>query len=186
VIFDTKEKGFTIVELMVVFIIFGIILAISFVGFKDNQQKVILDSTAFKLVANIRKQQSIAGLYDASCVDSENYKYGHGIYFTTIKKGKGVYILFSDCDGDNYITKPSPWDTAESIPFPSGVVQIESISVDGNLISELNIVFNPPGPSVIINGLLENSTAIIKINLISDTLKTKTITVNKVGMIDID
>jgi prepilin-type N-terminal cleavage/methylation domain-containing protein len=181
--FSEKEKGMTIAEMMAVLFIIAIILTVVLVGYRQNQQKIVLDSAALKLAADIRKQQSIAGLDDTSpgCVHGEDYKYGYGIYLNTSKRG--IYLVFSDCDGNNARTTTSPSDPTASTYFPVGV-QIDSINVDGFSTNELYVVFNPPGPSVIINGSSSIKTAVIKIRLTNSPSIMKTITINNVGMID--
>jgi type II secretory pathway pseudopilin PulG len=173
--FRKKEKGMTIVEMMVVFFIIAVILSISFIGYRQNQQKTVLNSAAFELAGNIRKQQSIVGLDDASCGNPRpvGYKYGYGISLDISNKAK--YYLFSDCDGNGF---RDGLETGKEIIFPSEVILQGIMSA-----SPLNIVFYPPGPSVMING--ESATAVIVIQLESDPLIKRTITINAVGMIDV-
>ena len=73
----------------------------------------------------------------------------------------------------------------ETVKFEKGV-ETKSLNPGGN---NLDIVFVPPDPSVFINeegiGLPPDS-AIITVRLEKDILKTKTVIVNKAGLIDID
>ncbi|MCX6760428.1 MAG: type II secretion system protein, partial [Candidatus Nealsonbacteria bacterium] len=150
--FSEKEKGMTIAEMMAVLFIIAIILTVVLIGYRQNQQKIVLDSAALKLAADIRKQQSIAGLDDMNCVDSalhpSKYKYGYGIRIFKNIQGATFYYLFSDCDGDNNY---SAGDILTRISFPSGV-ELESAVPSYGSPAAFNLVFYPPGPSVAING----------------------------------
>lgn len=176
---NKKEKGFTMVEILAVLFIFAILLSIVFLNYKQNQKKMILDSAAYKLAADIRKQQSSVGLNDAHCSSVSGYRYGYGLYFNIADRNS--YTLFSDCDGNNIWADSSDYKV-KSIDFPSDV-ELDSIGPGGSL---LNISFYPPGLSVMINGDQSLNSATIKIRLKSDNLVTKTINVNKFGMTDID
>lgn len=174
-----SKKGFTLIELLVVFFVFAILLSFVFIGYRQDQQKMILDSVAYKLVADIRKQQVAAGLDDTNC-SKTNYKYSYGLYFSVINSGQ--YDLFSDCDGSN--AKNSPPDNLTIINFPD---EVELESVSPSFGGAINIAFYPPKPSLIVNNDINNSdSAVIVIHLKSNTAIKKTIIINKTGMIDID
>jgi len=167
-----RQKGMTIIEMLVVFVIIAILLSMVFINYRQIQRRTILDSTAYKLASDIRKQQSASGLDDTDCNDI-GYKYSTGIY---VNAGDTGYDLFSDCDASN--SKDS-LEVRKTVDIPNEIA-IESVSP-----APLNVVFYPPNPSVIVNGD-NNATATIVISLKSEPAIKKTIIVNKVGMIEIN
>lgn len=167
----------TIAEMMIVFFVIAVLLSIVFINYRQIQRKTILDSEAYKLASDIRKQQSLSGLDDPNCPSDPKYKYSNGIYLVG---GTNGYQLFSDCDADN---SRDLSEVKTSVVFPNEV-ELESVYPDSG---GLNIVFYPPNSSVLINDNPANETATIVIHLKppNDAIK-KTIRINKLGMIDID
>lgn len=175
-IFPKKQKGMTIVEMLVVFAVFAILLSMVFISYKGNQKTIILDSTAYQLASDIRKQQSSAGLDDSTCI-KDSYKYSYGIYFDVSYRDR--YYLVSDCKGNN-INDGSAVDRIKEVLFPSGV------ELDFSNPSPLFIVFSPPAPSVIINNNPDIIDASISIRSTTDPFVKKTIKINKAGMVDVE
>lgn len=173
--FKKLEKGFSMVEMLVVFFIFAVLIAMVFTSHNQNQEKTILDSAAYKLVADIRKQQTAAGLEDITCSGLAGYKYSYGFYANSSLNSSG-YELFSDCDATD----------SKSAPDKITLVNLPKEVELGNTNGAINIAFYPPGPSVLINNDLNQTSATITIYLKSNNLVKKTITINKVGLIDIE
>lgn len=171
-----KEAGFTVVEMIAVFFIIGVLLSLVFLNYNQNQTKIILDSAAYKLAADIRGQESKAGIDDTNCSSKTNYKYSYGIDFKISDSGK--YYLFSDCNGDGANSSP---DNVITVSLPKEV-EISSISQT----PEMNISFYPPGPSILVNNASDFGSASITIRLKSNPLTQKIININTIGMIDIN
>lgn len=173
-----KQKGMTIIEMMVVFVIIAILLSMVFINYRQIQRRTVLDSAAYKLASDIRSQESNAGLNDNNCSGVPGYKYGYGLHFSTkTSTSKKSYFLFPDCDGDGSYQAGSGREI-----FFSSDVELESVTNEN--LTGFDIVFNPPGPLIVMTSSPEE--VWITIHLISDPSAKKVIKVNKVGMIDID
>ena len=185
-----KKNGFTLMELLIVAVVIIILTAAVLANYKSGYRQLVLQRAVYKLGQDIRRVQSMAGLEEAGCKKfggdfHVNYQYGYGISLSKNPPAeKKKYILFADCDGSLKYNLGND-EIIETIEFEKGV-ETKNLSPGRN---NLDIVFVPPDPSVYINeegiGVPPNL-AIITICLEKDTLKTKTVAVNKAGLIDID
>ncbi len=171
-----KKNGFTIIELMTVSAMIIILSLIVFINYRTGERQLTLQRATFKLTQDIRRIQSMAGLTEANCTHP-NYHHGYGIHFKNTDPAE--YFLFADCDGNGRYTGSD--EIIETIEFERGV-EIDSLKIDGVSKNQISIVFDPPFPSVYIDGDL----AAIRINHDSNPSKTSTVSVNGVGLVDID
>lgn len=175
-----KDRGFTLIEMLVVISIIAILSSMVFFNYKTGKNQLALERTARKLVQDIRKVQLMAGLKKKDCPEHPNYKYGYGISLS--KANKTYYILFADCDGNEIYTGQDKKLGSEYILFEQAV-EIKNLYYDySHSTNNLDIVFEPPDPVVFINSNKEEGE--ITIGLESGT--EKTIFVNKFGLIDIE
>jgi len=179
-----NEKGFTVVEMLVVSVIIFILYAMVIVNYRNYQPGLALERETYKLAAAIRKAQSMAGLNEESCTNAD-YKAGYGIH---LDKNGNKYILFADCNGNNTFQQGTD-QNLEEISLEKGVeifnlTLIKKNSSQNKNKEEVDISFKPPDPYV----FLGNNVKEVKIvlNLGEGSTKEKTITINKAGMIDID
>jgi len=167
----STNKGFTLVELLTSIFIIILLAGIIFTNYRQGGQQFALQRSANKLTQDIRRAQQMAmGASEHSiCVGNPSYRRGWGIYLNSGSPNQ--YILFADCDGDeNYLGNDS---NVENINFETGVT-INNLS--GN---PLSITFTPPDPTVAIQPAAPAS---IQLSIDSQS---KTITVNKAGLIEI-
>lgn len=176
---STKNgAGFTVIELLISISIIVILSAIVFINYKEGQKRLTLERAAYKLAQDIRGVQAKAGEELTDCIGVTGYQYGYGIYFTTSQKYE--YILFADCDGDNIYDGGNEELSKIKLEKEKGI-EIQSFFP---VASRLDIVFVPPDPTVYINNNDPSLIANIILKII-DISSSKTITVNKAGLIDI-
>jgi prepilin-type N-terminal cleavage/methylation domain-containing protein len=110
-----KEKGFSLVELMVVLGILLLISAIGILGFSTSKEYSTLQSDAENLAFNIRKAQSMAMAVNSI---GNNYQNGYGVYFNLFNKDNLTspqevdpfsYLIFTDFEN---APKGKNWDLA--------------------------------------------------------------------------
>lgn len=115
------EKGFTMIEVIVVLIIFAVVLGLSILYYQTTQVRSDLNGQVLQFVSYARLAQSNA---DAGKDDSN-----HGIHLES-----GEYVLFT---GDSYVE--SAGDNFE-IDLPATMI-IQNINLDGG---GNNVVFERP------------------------------------------
>lgn len=163
-----KNKGSTLVEMLVVLSVIAILSSISLAYYREGEKSVSLSRSAQKLAQDISNAKEMA--LTGQKFNNVFPMGGYGIYFV---QNSNSYILFADSDGDK------EYDELEKVE----ILFLEKNGKISNLSpsSPLNIVFFPPDPTVTIK-----PAAVSAIITISLNNKTKTITVNSVGSIDID
>lgn len=173
------NKGFTIPEVLVVMAIIAILSFITIPYYGVAKQQLAVQRSASKLAQDIRLilEKAMSVQEESACASEPNYDYGYGIDFDL--NNRREYKLFADCNGNaSYDPGQDEFIEQSPIGFEDGI-EIESISRNN-----LSIIFKPPDPTVSIsNG---DDTAIIVIRSIRYPSKRKTITINKIGLIDID
>lgn len=168
----THNRGFTLIEALVVIFIIGLVSAILIVNWRRNEKQYQVQRIAQEIVQNIRRAQDMA---------LNSFKYGtevpysYGIFFD--KNDKDSYIIFGDKNNDN-IYKTSDIKI-EEILIESGV-RIDSLS-SGN--KDLNITFTLPDGFTNINPAAVSAIVIIKN---TDGSRSKTIVVRKTGQVNIE
>ena len=143
-------KGFTIIELLIVTVIFVLILSVTVISFRRGERRDRLRLAAETLASNLRKMQTqaLTGIASGEIVVPG----GFGVYLTA-SGAKDRYILFRD-DGSN--AYESSTDTVlDTIILPEGIF-INSLTTD-----PLTVVFRPPKPAVYLNGAQILAEAII-------------------------
>ena len=178
-------KAFTLVESLVTIFIIALLSLIILPNYSSTSQQLALQRSAFKLAQDIRRVQEMA--MSAQEFEGEIPDGGYGIYLRTVppKPPQTSYILYADkIYNRKYDSGVGAGETIEQINFEKG---IKILSINGN---HLNVIFTPPDPIVFFTDAegenLNLDEISIVICLISDESKTKTITINKAGLINIE
>jgi len=175
-----NSRGFTLIELLVAIAIIAIVLGVSFLGYHTKGEKLDLQRVVLKISANMEKAREMAmsadkfsGLIPAG---------GYGVYFNITSPNQ--YIIFADLGPSPDKVYSGSSEAVETISL-GNKIKIKSISPP-NPSNVVNIVFMPPSPDVYLQGGTIVDQVEITISLVSDPSKTKTIAVNKAGLISIN
>ncbi|MBZ9572785.1 type II secretion system protein [Patescibacteria group bacterium] len=170
------NKGFTLIELIVVMSIIAILSSILFLGTRTEEKKLALQRSAYVLTQDLREVQEMAmGAGEVDCNGSNANSFG--IHF---KSGwEGYYILFADCN-DN-----QNWDGSDKDNLIRKVDLEKGVEIsDLAPASSFSVVFDPPDPITYINQKDWGEEA--EITLQFDSGDTKKIKINSVGRIEIE
>ena len=154
------QRGFSLVELIVVVFIILILTAVVLGNYQSGGQALALQRSAARLAQDIRLIQAMAmGSREYTGCDPA----GYGIYLHAEamsnpphKPGCGAYFLFADCDysepGGEYNSGGGgdPILEIEATEFERGVNFIRAYYSDGSNNPHATIIFYPPEPRVTI------------------------------------
>ncbi len=176
-----KKNGFTILEFLIVMVIIVILSSALFMGRREGEERLSLQSSIFQLAQDIRETQEMAmGAKEVSCQNGSR-SYSYGIYFNSHDLPNS-YIIFADCN-NNTIK-----DSADKVIRKVNMARKTKIySLSAN---PLSIVFYPPNPTVYINGVSGGrANAVITMSTVSDQFNPKNrekVEINPIGVIEID
>lgn len=169
-------KGFSLIELLVTISIIVLLSGMVFVGYRSGERQLMLNRAASKLAQDIRRVEGMA-LSTEKCCGGIIPGGGYGIYLGNA--GDTSYLLYADISVPNEQYDAGD-QTIETINFEKGVeVQLLIPS------PPLSINFKPPDPTVIFAGDSTKTEARITLRLEAEPSKTKTVKVNKAGLIEI-
>ncbi|MFH1582249.1 MAG: prepilin-type N-terminal cleavage/methylation domain-containing protein [bacterium] len=184
-----KDKGFTLIELVVVIAIISILSTVFLTNYRGGDSEFSLKRSAHKLAQDIRSIQ------EKSIATKEfkgEFQGGFGIYLT---EGSNQYVLFVDCNGDGIYNgsllscsdctggsciENRYTEEIETLSFEEGV-SVSTISSSGG---NFFVVFNPPDPTV----TFTPDDTEVSINLqaqVAGSPKNKTVKLNKAGLISV-
>lgn len=194
-----RNKSFTLIEITVVITIIIFLALIFIVSYRGGEKKFALLRSANKLGQDLRiaQEMAMAGQKTAPEFGPETFpKGGYGIYFEIDSENPKEYkiVLFADCDKDNEYdesgTAQSCEIASEGNPFQEKVKEFtleEEIYISEFFPSgdSLVITFFPPDPKITINGNPDVNLASISLTF-EDSNSVRSVTINKIGLIDID
>ena len=167
-----SQAGFTLVEMLVVFVILAILATVVLAGYRSGQKRYALSQAAQQLASDFRKAQNMA----MGGVDIEGQYYGYGLW---VRQDRTYYRFYSDKNDNNRF---NAWgDDYEDINLPEGII-VQSTSVGWTA----DIFFRPPDPTTYINYPFGITAATITLQIEDDPSSTKTITVTTTGRIQVD
>jgi prepilin-type N-terminal cleavage/methylation domain-containing protein len=173
-----KQKGFTVIEMLVVASIMVLLLVVTVVNFRGFEKSQIVETETEKLASVLRQAQvwTLVG----QTVSETRYNYGVHLEECTALTSC-YYTIFRDIDWD------ARYDVGEEVTgrtytFLTGVY---IGTLDPQDSEDLDILFIPPLANVYFNGLdISEAQISIVSNLSSNT---NTITINQVsGQIEIE
>ena len=169
------NKGFTMIELIVVMSIVGILSSALFFNWRSGEATFALQNSAYKLAQNIREMQEMA--MEAKEIDCNGYTgSSFGVQFKS--SWPTYYLLFVDCN-DNQVQDAND-KIFPTVNLEKGV-KISTLSP----VDSFSVLFVPPDPITYINDKTSGIEGVITICLYSYPSKQKIITINTSGMIKI-
>jgi prepilin-type N-terminal cleavage/methylation domain-containing protein len=200
-----KDKGFTLVELMIVTLIIALITAIVLINYRAGNRQLALNRSANKLAQDIRRAQEMA-MSAAQCPTGTGcagqLPPRYGIFSAQSNSNPTSYILFADIseDGVWHPGGPLPRDEIiETLPYEEGVylsdiccdIYCSGWPVPGH--RRLSVTFKPPDPitEIRVGGppgppLSFNCSKIILTLGVQGSSQTRTVEINNAGLIYAD
>ena len=190
---SNKNKAFTLVETLVVMIVIVILSLVVLPNYTSIRQQLAFQRSVSKLVQEIRVIQEMAMSAQEIECEIPLSGCGYGIYLRVapLPFPQISYALYVD-KNNNYICDGCQGDGGEFIErifFEGGIKTKRLLMADGTKVNHINIIFAPSDPTTFLtdnDGIDLGDQISIVISLISDETETKTITVNKAGLVDID
>lgn len=189
--YKKKEKGFTLIEILVTIIIIIILTGIVFTNYRTGQQQLVLQRAANKLAQDVRRAGEMALAAEectpppASCPEGGGVPAG-GFGFYIDKSQDDRYFIYADNNQPSKSQWYTPGEEIETIYLEEGVYIEDIVPPSANF----SINFKPPDPTIEIKDNNGNPPAGGEVTIIlaleADPSKTRTITVNKAGLIEID
>ena len=146
--FKFQDRGFTLLELIVVMAIISIMSAIVISGYSNQRDSKALSLGESQVTNDIRIVQGMS--YNILSANGTNFpKGGYGIRFT---EGSDSYMVFADLDSDGIYDGAG--EDYEEIKLPKNV-EVSCLKKDGSacgVFTDVDIVFQPPYGKVLING----------------------------------
>lgn len=153
-----KNKGFSLVELVVSVAIFTIITSLILAKHSDFSSKLILENLAYDIALSIRKAQ-VFGLSVREFVGgSSEFDIGYGVHFDSADNTS--YIFFADrdknkaYDGATEIVETFTLRRGNVISKFCGILSTGAEKCSDSDITFLDIVFERPNPEAIIKSNL--------------------------------
>lgn len=178
-----SKKGFTLVEVLVVIAIMVIVLMVTLASYRVGSQRLALKRSVHKLSQDIRKAQEMA--MSTREFQGSIPQGGYGLIMSTVAQSgidfPHIYII------STYAADNNPDTDTERITLEKGIKINKIYSISGGTeteVSEIFFNFIPPAPQTCILGCTADGAKII-LSLEQDPSQTKTVKINKAGLIEI-
>lgn len=181
-----KEGGFTLIEILVIAAMIIFLTTVTFFSNQQGREIFLLEREAQKVAQDIRRTQEMA-ISTVGCEGCDSGSFGipsggYGVYFD--KNSSLNYIIYAD-------THPPPGGDSKYVGGDKEIETVyleEGVSISGigpGNKTRTSINFEPPDPIINIDAQGSPDSVEIYISLDSDPSRTRTISVNKAGLIDI-
>jgi len=174
-----KNRGFTLLELLICVTVIIILSAVSFFGYNGKRDTLALNREASSLIANMEsmREKAMASQYYNGVLS----KGGYGLYFQ--EAHPNYYTIFADCDGLGFD------DAANSCNNKSET--INTVMLDNRIklsdfsSPQITVYYKFPFPNAVIEDVnnIATTSASINVELKNDPGKYKTIKFNSAGLI---
>jgi len=141
--FQNRNKGFTLVELLIVVAIIGVLSALVIAGFRAGNRESNLRFAAQNLVSVFKQAQIMASSGKIPAGESDPPPGGYGVYIDSLTS----YILFADnndsgdYDGGEEVENIS---LPENVEFFEGGIFVGLTWVPWDPVVGLNVIFDSP------------------------------------------
>ncbi len=179
---SNSQQGYTLVELLVVVAIIVALTAVVLSNFPQAKLQFSLGRVAYKFQQDGRRAEELA-LSSTQFTDSAGPHSiaGYGIYVDQANPKQ--YIIYADSVPGNHHYDPGADYIVETVDFGTtepGIVMQQFNNVVG---TTLSVNFAPPNPVTTITPT--SSSVDVVFAQESDTSKTKTVSINSVGLIEV-
>jgi prepilin-type N-terminal cleavage/methylation domain-containing protein len=158
-----QDRGFSLVELLVVISIFGVITLVGIFSFSRFDNQILLQSLAYDIALSIREAQSF-GLAVREA-DTSGFEVDYGVYFE--EESSQAYIFFADADGGGYDGDAASCasECLDRFVLGNGYRILDVCGYDvsgdptcfsGGAIENFEVVFSRPDPEAILVGIEDN------------------------------
>ena len=177
---EQKRNGFTIVEMLVVIAVMAILLGTISIQYSAGKRQLLLNRAAYKLAKDIRRAQEMSLGAKQCCTSPKTVPDGgYGVSFTASSTS---YQIKAYNGTGGAIATIEDIKIENGVELPSGAIIVDP---PGTNVTDVNIKFLPPDPTTVINTVPYPSFSSVRITLLlsADHTKTKTVTINPIGMI---
>ncbi len=168
------KTGFTLVELLVVIAIIAILTAITLTNYKTMGKNYALERSANNLAQEIRRVEQMA-ISGETIGDPGEEFYPQGGYGIYCNKNEGIISIFSDIDNSGHYQAGTE-HIRDIILEPN--VKIVQLSPKANIV----VIFRAPNPNIYITNDADKA----EITLGIEDIGTKTVRINKAGLVEIE
>lgn len=141
--FKSHEKGFSLIELLLVIGIFTILSSFAFINLSRSQNKVSLDAAVDTIVSDLRAQQLRAMIGDSEGGASGS---AYGVYFETDKYTLFKGTSYSAGAASNLVVNLDKGTTLTTINLPSTSIIFAQRSgdVSGFVLAQNSVTLQDP------------------------------------------